>query len=49
VVRALPDFFAGYLRAVAEVGKADTVAGRELREIAEAMVPARDRCPEAPS
>jgi hypothetical protein len=49
VVRALPDFFAGYLRAVAEVGKADTAAGCELRDIAEALARARDRCPEAPS
>jgi hypothetical protein len=47
VVRALPEFLAGYLRAVVEADKSDTVAGRELRKIAEAMAPARDRRPEA--
>jgi hypothetical protein len=47
VVRVLPEFFAGYIRAVIEAGKSDTAAGRELRDIVGTLVPVGGRRPEA--
>ncbi|QKT02649.1 hypothetical protein HUS23_01830 [Ectothiorhodospiraceae bacterium 2226] len=37
VVQSLPAFFAGYLAAVGEAGRADTPAGRRLAALAEAF------------
>ena len=37
VVEALPEFFAGYARAVEQAGKGDTPAGRRVLELAEAF------------
>lgn len=37
VVKALPEFFAGFSEAVERAGKADTAAGRRLRAISEAF------------
>lgn len=37
IVQALPEFFEGFVRAVAEAGKADTPAGRRLQALRQAF------------